>query len=164
METNAELRFNPGPQSPERFKSQFSRLMGMTSAQARRVAAEALDSVGARKYHYMVLAALAEFGPASQAAVADRSGVFRSDLVAVLNELAESGAVERVPDPADKRRNVITMTAAGERRLEQLDAVLADVNERLLAPLDAGERRQLFALLERVNAHLASGGGSAAPG
>jgi len=155
MESNAELRFHNGAQTPDRFKSQFSRLLGMTAAQARKVSGGAFEGIGARRYHFMVLAALAEFGPASQAALADRSGVFRSDLVAVLNELSADGYVQRGPDPADKRRNVITMTDAGAQRLDQIDGVLEDVNEHLLAPLDTAERRQVFALLERVNAHLA---------
>jgi DNA-binding MarR family transcriptional regulator len=155
MEDNAELRFDAGPRTPKRFKSQFSRLVGMTAAQTSRVASTAFASVGARKYHYMVLASLAEFGPASQAALADRSGVFRSDLVAVLNELGDGGWIQRAPDPGDKRRNVITITEAGERRLAELDELLIGVNARILAPLDASEREQLFALLGRVNAHLA---------
>ncbi|THV42706.1 MarR family winged helix-turn-helix transcriptional regulator [Glycomyces buryatensis] len=155
MEDNADLRFERGDQTPERFKRQFSRLVGMTAAQARKVAGDALDGVGARRYHYMVLASLAEFGPASQAALADRSGVFRSDLVAVLNELVADGYIQRGPDPADKRRNVITMTEAGERRVIELDRILDGVNEKVLAPLTKAERGELFSLLGRVNAHLA---------
>ncbi|RRR95660.1 MarR family winged helix-turn-helix transcriptional regulator [Glycomyces terrestris] len=153
-----DLRFDYGDETPELVKRQLSRLAGMTSGLMSRIAAEALGEVGAHKFHFVVLAALDEFGPASQSVIADRTRVYRSDLVAVLNELADGGWIVRAPDPADKRRNTITITDAGRERLAELDAVLAGVNERIMAPLDAEERRQLFALLGRVNAHLAAGG------
>lgn len=133
----------------------------MTAAQARRVAGDALGSIGARKDHFVVLAALAEFGQASQATLSGRTRIYKSDLVAVLNDLADGGLISRTPDPADKRRNVITITDHGERRLAELDRVLEGVNDYVMAPLDREERAQLFDLLGRVNAHLAEahGGG-----
>lgn len=157
METNAELRFFRVGHTPERLRHQFSRLIGMTAAQVGRVATERLTAVGAHKQHFMVLAALGEFGPSSQAGIADRTGIFRSDLVAVLNELEAGGYVRRGPDPADKRRNVITITEAGAARFGELDAILTGVHEHVMAPLSEDEREQLFNLLTRVNAHLAGG-------
>jgi DNA-binding MarR family transcriptional regulator len=71
--------------------------------------------------------------------------------------LERGGHVERAPDPDDRRRNVITMTGAGRERLDELDETLAAVHDRLLRPLDEAEREQLFALLGRVNTHLAAG-------
>lgn len=155
MATDDEPGFDHGDETPERLKRQLSRLVGLTAAQTRRVAADALRKVGAHRDHFVVLAALAELGPASQATLSDRIQVYKSDLVSVLNALADGGWVRRAPDPADKRRNVITITAAGERRLAELDRVLDGVNDHIMAPLDHDERAQLFALLGRVNAHLA---------
>ncbi len=74
----------------------------------------------------------------------------RSDVVAALNDLAGDGLVRRAPDPADHRRNVITITPAGGARLQRLDGLLAEVQDALLAPLSAGERGQLTTLLSRV--------------
>ncbi|HEY3509921.1 MULTISPECIES: MarR family winged helix-turn-helix transcriptional regulator [Kribbella] len=149
-----DLRFDHGDQTPERLRAQLSRLVGMTAAQTQRVSSEALRAIGAHKDHFVVLAALAEFGPASQAAVAGRARVYKSDLVAVLNELEDGGWIRRAPDPTDKRRNVITITAAGDARLAELDGVLSAVNNHITAPLTANERAQLFSLLTRVNDHL----------
>lgn len=157
MESDAELRFDQGDATPERLKRQIQRLTGMTSAQMGKVSGGALAAVGARNDHFVVLAALAEFGPSSQSQLSDRTRVYRSDLVAVLNELETAGLIRRAPDPADKRRNVITTTNAGAERLEELDAILDGVNERILAPLNEAERRELFRLLGLVNAHLAEG-------
>ncbi|GAA4017114.1 MarR family transcriptional regulator [Streptomyces marokkonensis] len=157
METGYELRFDRGGETPERLKGQLSRLVGMTAAQTRRVAGDALQAVGAHKDHFVVLAALSEFGPASQAALSGRTRIYKSDLVSVLNDLADGGWVRRAPDPADKRRNVITITNNGECRLDELSRVLDGVNEHIMAPLGRDERAQLFALLDRINAHLDDG-------
>jgi DNA-binding MarR family transcriptional regulator len=62
---------------------------------------------------------LEEFGPASQASLGRRTSMDRSDVVAALNDLARDGLVRRSPDPADHRRNVITITPAGAARLRR---------------------------------------------
>lgn len=155
MDHGDEHRSDDGYQTPERLRRQFSRLVGMTAVRTRQVAGDALGAVGAHKDHFVVLAALAEFGPASQATLSGRTRVYKSDLVSVLNDLADGGWIRRAPDPVDKRRNVITITDGGRRRLAELDRVLDGVNEHVMAPLGADERAQLFALLGRINAHLA---------
>jgi DNA-binding MarR family transcriptional regulator len=128
-------------------------LLTQTAQHAHRLVADGLGAAGARGYHYRALAALDQDGPASQADLGRRSGIHLSDLVATINELAEQGFVERTPDPADKRRNVITVTAAGRRQLRRLERQLARVQDELLAPLSPDERDQLIALLSRVLEH-----------
>ncbi|MEV4874700.1 MarR family winged helix-turn-helix transcriptional regulator [Streptomyces cyaneofuscatus] len=49
-----------------------------------------------------------------------RGSMDRSDVVAMINELAERGQVERTPDPDDRRRDGATLTAAGRRPLREL--------------------------------------------
>ncbi|MFE3445699.1 MarR family winged helix-turn-helix transcriptional regulator [Nocardia sp. NPDC059180] len=165
METGEELLFDHGEQTPARLERQIARLASMTAAQMARVSRDELRAVGARKDHFVVLAALAEFGPASQAALSDRTSVYKSDLVSVLNDLEDGEWVRRAPDPADKRRNVITITEQGERRLAELDRVLDGVNEHIMTPLDHDERAQLFSLLNRINTHLATtADGTSSPG
>ena len=114
-------------------------------------------SENAHRQHYAVLSALAEFGPASQAELGRRCSIDRSDMVALVNELTAREQVERTPDPADRRRNVVTLTPGGIRRLRQLDKVVGEVQAELLAPLSTGERDQLVRLLTRVLEHHAGG-------
>ena len=110
----------------------------------------AADGDRLRGYHYRLLAALEEFGPASQAALGRGTGIDRSDVTAALVELEERGLVQRSVNPADRRRNVVSITVAGTRRLEELDAVVDTIQERLLAPLSAEERRQFVTLIRRI--------------
>ncbi|SMD16038.1 MarR family winged helix-turn-helix transcriptional regulator [Kibdelosporangium aridum] len=130
-----------------RLRNQPTRLLSMAAMHADRRVTEALATADARKWHYAVLATLDEFGPASQAELSDRTRIYRSDLVAVLNELTERGMVERAADPADRRRNVITLTERGKKQLIKLDTVLVDVQNEVFAPLSEREREQLTKLL-----------------
>jgi DNA-binding MarR family transcriptional regulator len=74
----------------------------------------------------------------------------RSDVTAALGELAADGLVERAADAGDRRRNIVTITAAGRARLRQLDEVLSGAQDELLASLTADERAALVGLVERV--------------
>ena len=106
--------------------------------------------VDAHGYHFAVLAALDEFGPASQIAIGQRCGIDRSDTHAIVNDLVDGGYAEREPDPQDRRRNIVTITDAGRGRLRELDRILDRVQENLLGALSPEERRQFVGLLTRV--------------
>jgi DNA-binding MarR family transcriptional regulator len=136
-----------------RFTSLPGWLITQTAHHAHRLLTEGMAAVGARGYQYRALASLDEFGPASQADLGRRSGIHLSDLVATINELADQQLVERAPDPADRRRNIITITPAGRRRLRRLGKQVASVQDDLLAPLSPDERDQLIRLLRRVVEH-----------
>ncbi|WP_147944810.1 MarR family transcriptional regulator [Microbispora hainanensis] len=149
----ADMPHDGETKTPERLRGRASRLLAMVAARADRLMGEGLARVDARKWHYAVLASLEEFGPGSQATLSRRTGIYRSDMVGVLNELAERGLVERMPDPDDRRRNVITITAQGRQSLRRLDKVLDDLHEELLAPLTPAERDQFVHLLTRLRDH-----------
>ena len=125
-------------------------LVSEVSRVAHRLLTGKLATVGSRGYHYRLLAALREFGPASQAKLGRRTGMDRSDVVAAVNELVGRGLADRSPDPDDGRRNIITITPAGTAHLRRLEELLDDVQNELLAPLSPAERQQLIHLLTRV--------------
>ncbi|WP_019632979.1 MarR family winged helix-turn-helix transcriptional regulator [Actinomadura atramentaria] len=151
----AACAVEPGAGVPgsEQLRELPSRLLGLTAALADRIVGAGLAGVDARKWHYAVLAVLRESGPASQAELSRRSGIYRSDMVAILNELADREYVRRDPDPSDRRRNVVTLTESGRAHLTRLDALVAELQDELLAPLDTAERAELTRLLNRVLAH-----------
>ncbi len=137
----------------ERLRRLHTRLLSLAAIQSDRRVNEELARADARKWHYAVLATLDEFGQLSQAELSSRTGIYRSDLVAVINELADRGLVERATDPADRRRNVVTLTGPGRRQLLRLDKLLADVEDEVLAPLTATQREQLARLLTTLVNH-----------
>ncbi|WP_446214867.1 MarR family winged helix-turn-helix transcriptional regulator [Micromonospora sp. IBHARD004] len=141
------------PGTPARLRATPSWLLTQTAAHAAHLVADGLGALDARGYHYRLLAALEEHGPASQADLGRRCGIDRSDVVAVLNELAAKNLVVRAPDPADRRRNVITLTDAGRRELRRMGETLDRVQDTLLAPLSGPERDQLTRLLTTLLDH-----------
>ena len=149
----ADMPEGGAPKPPDRLRRRASRLLSQLSARSDRLINEGLAQVDARKWHYAVLASLQECGPGSQAALSRRSGIYRSDMVGVLNELAERDLVERAPDPDDRRRNIITISAQGRGHLRRLDKVLDDLHDELLTPLSPAERDQFVQLLTRLLDH-----------
>ena len=148
---------------PERLRGRPSRLLNLASGYAQRHVGERLATLDARKWHYATLAALEEFGPDSQSGLSDRTGIYRSDLVATINELTARGLVVRAPDPADRRRNAITLTPEGRRRLKHLDALIADAEAEFLAPLPEADRAELIRILKLVVGHHSRSHGSGPP-
>ena len=138
---------------PARLQSLPSRLLSLAAGYAQRQAGERLATLDARRWHYAILAALDEFGPASQSGLSDRTGIYRSDVVATINELTARGFVVRAPDPADRRRNAITLTDAGRRHLRQLDVLLADAGAEFLAPLPEADQAELIRILKLLVGH-----------
>src|ERR1700733_7668505 len=137
---------------PGRIRDRPTWLISRAHARASRLLQEgfAQGGDGLRGYHYRLLAALDEWGPASQADLGRSTGLDRSDVTAALVDLEGRGLVQRDVNQEDRRRNVVSITAAGTSRLEALDNVLDGIQERLLAPLSEDERRQFLALMRRI--------------
>ncbi|WP_460729446.1 MarR family winged helix-turn-helix transcriptional regulator [Nocardia heshunensis] len=137
-------------EAPARLRRKPSWLLNKVSARAHRVIGETMTASDGHAHHFAILAALEEFGPDSQVRIGQRCGIDQSDMNTMLNELTARGHVERTPDPGDRRRNRITLTAAGRRRLEELDTTLTAVQHDILRALSADERDTLTRLLTRI--------------
>jgi MarR family transcriptional regulator, lower aerobic nicotinate degradation pathway regulator len=123
--------------------------VNQVALEANRLVAEA----GVRKQRFAVLTALAQRGPASQAELGRMVWMDRSDMHAILRELEDEGLVARAQDERDRRRNVVSLTPAGERALADLRQRVAAAQDALLEPLSAAERRDLRQLLSRILEH-----------
>lgn len=90
-----------------------------------------------------VLLVLASTEPPSQQQAAQRLGVDRTTMVALLDALQDKGIVERRPHDHDRRKNVVALTDHGRATLDK--AVLAgdDAERRFLGPLSEPEAAQL---------------------
>jgi DNA-binding MarR family transcriptional regulator len=133
-----------------RVASQPTWLLSRANARAQTILRDAFDAEGFRGYHFRLLAALDEHGPASQADLGRWTGIDRSDVVATLDELVAGGLASRRPNPTDRRRNVVAISARGEATLGRLDVALAGVQEAVLEPLTDRERATLVRLLAKL--------------
>ena len=140
------------PNPPARVANRPTWLISRTFARSSGLLAAGFESHGSglRSYHYRLLAALEEWGPASQADLGRGTGIDRSDVTAALSELEGRGLVERSVDPRHKRRNIVTITPAGIAQLLELDNVIDDIQEQVLEPLTSAQRRQFIALMVKL--------------
>jgi MarR family transcriptional regulator, lower aerobic nicotinate degradation pathway regulator len=99
---------------------------------------------------FAVLATLDELGPSSQADLGRLLGLDRNNVNGIVTRLESHAQISRRTDPADRRRNVVTITAAGRERFAVLQQHAAAVQAELLGALSEQEAEQLVALLEKV--------------
>lgn len=88
--------------------------------------------------------------PESQQQAAIRLGVDRTTMVGLLDGLEDKGLLARLPDPADRRRNVVALTDAGRTALREATAASDRAERELLADLSPAEARQLRDMLIRI--------------
>jgi DNA-binding MarR family transcriptional regulator len=113
-----------------------------------RVPSSAPAGVSARELAVLLLLDARE--PESQQQAAQRLGVDRTTMVALLDALEGNGLVARRPDAADRRRNVVELTQHGRATLRRATRASDEAARRLLEVLDEDEATQLRDLLTRV--------------
>jgi DNA-binding MarR family transcriptional regulator len=144
----------------ERVAGRPTWLLSQANARAHALLADAFAREGIRGYHFRLLAALDQYGPSSQADLGRYTGIDRSDVVAALNALVDSGLARREPDRTDARRNVVTVTKRGRSTLDRVDVQLDQVQDAVLAPLTPNERSTFVRLLAKLaRSHGAGEGG-----
>lgn len=89
-------------------------------------------------------------GPLDQIGLARAMGVDRSTAGLVLSNLAQHGLINRVSDPSDRRRKLITITEAGLEALRNVQPAALAVKERLLAVFTDEEADHLVRLLKKL--------------
>src|SRR5450755_3901157 len=83
----------------------------------RRAAELSMSPGGLRPRHLIALRLLSEQRPVSQQGLADALSLDPSNVVGLLNELEERGLITRRRDPADRRRHIVELSAAGANEL-----------------------------------------------
>jgi DNA-binding MarR family transcriptional regulator len=122
---------------------------------ARRMQTDAdaeLASFGLRARHVIALTLLRDLGEQNQSDLAATLGLDPTNVVALLNELESADLIERRRSPQDRRRHTVSLTAAGRRRLKEVEQLLAGLEHRLLSALTPDERATFYKLLVRATA------------
>jgi DNA-binding MarR family transcriptional regulator/GNAT superfamily N-acetyltransferase len=99
--------------------------------------------------------------------LAQREGVTATDLGAelkldagylsrILRGFHERGLIEKRASPDDRRRNLLTLTAAGREAFARLDAASADQVGQLLVSLSPPERERLVGAMDEIQELLGS--------
>src|SRR5438552_16811444 len=106
---------HPPSRTPARVKDRPTWLISRTFARSSGLLAAGFESHGRglRSYHYRLLAALDEWGPASQADLGRGTGIDRSDVTAALSELDSCRLVDRYVAPVHCSRIIVTIPPDG---------------------------------------------------
>jgi DNA-binding MarR family transcriptional regulator len=146
----------PGSVLEERWSSPGI-LLALLGQDAMRRLREALDAHDLKPRQHYLLGLLHDHAATGQRELGEAMGVDPSVLVTLLNPLEAGGFVTRERDPADRRRHVVTLTAAGRRHFDNATRAQREAEDALFAGLDEDQRRQLEAVLFALRANLSSG-------
>jgi DNA-binding MarR family transcriptional regulator len=113
----------------------------------------AAQGLSPRQFHLLGL--LRDHGAIGQRELGASTGIDPSILVTLLNPLETDGLISRRRDHDDRRRQLVTLTAAGERRLASVTRAHHEAEDELFGALDAEQRAQLTTLLMALREGLA---------
>ena len=82
--------------------------------------------------------------------LAERAAMTPQAMGELVDDLAELGYVERVPDPADRRAKLIMLTDLGYDALQAAFDTILDIEAELLSELGAGGLAKLQRVLRRL--------------
>ena len=148
MQESSEMSTRPSTDPPAtEFAGQlFFRVWRATHARA----AEVLGSIGLTPALFALLNVVGAREGAIQQELGLALGIDRSTMVSLIDQLESAGLARRRPSATDRRAREIAITPKGRRLLQQARRLLYEVEDEVLAGLDARERQELLALLRRV--------------
>ena len=139
----------PGPELSRR----LGYLLKHAQLQMAELTAKALTPYGIDGRELGVLLVLADHEPESQQQAAQRLGIDRTTMVALLDTLEGKGLVSRHPHADDRRRNVVELTDAGQDTLRRATRASDDAEREFLAPLSPRAAQQLRDSLQTIMTH-----------
>jgi DNA-binding MarR family transcriptional regulator len=127
--------------------------LGVVGAAVTERFAEAIAAYGLKPKHAGLLALLSRGGPTSQLDLARTLHVAPSLMVALVDQLDGLGATQRIRDPEDRRRQIVSLTPEGMKLLATCDRIARRLDRDVTQALDDRQRRSLNELLGVVARH-----------
>ena len=80
--------------------------------------------------------------------IAQKLDVAKSRVTKIVNGLIEKGLVEQIDDPKDARIRLISLTRAGQKKSEEIEAFQSGLYREILLHLNNDERKDMLSYLE----------------
>ncbi|KQY97628.1 MarR family transcriptional regulator [Microbacterium sp. Root53] len=138
------------PVTEQPLASDAAFLLARANARSLAVAHAALAEFDLRVRSYSVLALAVAEARLSQRHIAEYLRLDPSQVVALVDELQQRGAVAREPDPNDRRAKVVVATAAGRALHAKAERATNAAEREVLGVLDQDDQDRLRDLLYRL--------------
>lgn len=112
---------------------------------------EMLAETGITEQQWRVLRVLDEFGAMDTKTLAGRAGLLLPSLTRIIATLRKKGLLTQTRDTADRRRQMIAITANGARVIADRAAQAAQIADGFKARLGASDYERLLDLLEKLD-------------
>ena len=114
-----------------------------------------IDRYGLTVPQFGVIESLGHLGPMKVGGLCSKKLMSGGNMTVVIDNLEKQGLVERVKDPEDRRAIVITLTAAGEAKFQEMWPAHAHFVEMLVwSALSEEEIATLSSLLKKLGTSL----------
>lgn len=144
MDRQADTHDSPNP----------LRIVGHAYRTFSRIVDAQLRELGFAMSQLPVLIVLKQGNPLPQAELARIARVEQSSMAQLLNRMERDGLVARVPDPADKRSRLISLTERASRRMHKGKAIMDATVKIALQGFSDADIERLGELMRRVNENL----------
>jgi DNA-binding MarR family transcriptional regulator len=111
---------------------------------------QAMVPDGLTPTQFAALVRLAELGACSQNELGRQTAMDVATVKGVVDRLKAKGMVRASPDPADRRRTILSVAPGYRGRIEALHAAGHEISAATLEPLTEAEAATLNALLRRI--------------
>jgi MarR family transcriptional regulator, transcriptional regulator for hemolysin len=133
----------------------FGWALGVLLRSYRELVTPALGDLPHGTRGYQTLCEIVRGDQPSQLALANRLGIDRTVMTYLIDDLVDTGLVERRPNPVDRRQRQIVATARGRQAIATLCERVIEAERLVLDALNADERELFRGLLDKA----ARGGG-----
>lgn len=129
---------------------QVGHLLRRAHQRATQIFIESFAAAGLTPTQWAALARLAEEGAASQNHLGRLTAMDPATIQGVIQRLERRGLIDREPDPEDRRRTRLKLSAEGAELVARFTATGAEVSALTLEPLTAAEAETFLALLRKL--------------
>jgi len=131
-------------------EDQVGHLLRRAHQRATQIFLESFEAAGVTPTQWAALARLGEAGAASQNHLGRLTAMDPATVQGVIQRLEKRGLIDREPDPEDRRRTRLKLSAAGAELVARHSATGARVSAATLAPLDTDEAARFLELLRKL--------------
>ncbi len=146
--------FSPSDPAPEAegfvLDDQVAHLLRRAHQRASSVFLTVLAEAQLTPTQFFAMARLHEMGKLSQNRLGRLAAMDPATIQGVIRRLHERGLIERLADPTDRRRMVLSLSPQGHETVVRLLKDANRVGDEILAPLGAEERGLFVRLLKKL--------------